>query len=150
MKKLLGIFAVSALTILGCTSAFASNSVQGDADSDGILTAKDSAYVLQKTLDSTFKVPMADEEYSVYCDVNGDKVVNADDASLILQKVLNDSVKFAPIGGSTETTTETTTATTTETTTVTTTETTTQVTTEGTTEETTIPDGFNTVPENFD
>lgn len=88
MKKLLGIFAVSALTILGCTSAFASNSVQGDADSDGILTAKDSAYVLQKTLDSTFKVPMADEEYSVYCDVNGDKVVNADDASLILQKVL--------------------------------------------------------------
>lgn len=88
MKKLLGIFAVSALTILGCTTAFASNSVQGDADSDGILTAKDSAYVLQKTLDSTFKVPMADEEYSVYCDVNGDKVVNADDASLILQKVL--------------------------------------------------------------
>ena len=150
MKKLLGIFAVSALTILGCTTAFASNSVQGDADSDGILTAKDSAYVLQKTLDSTFKVPMADEEYSVYCDVNGDKVVNADDASLILQKVLNDSVKFAPIGGSTETTTETTTATTTETTTVTTTETTTQVTTEGTTEETTIPEGFNTVPENFD
>lgn len=150
MKKLLGIFAVSALTILGCTTAFASNSVQGDADTDGILTAKDSAYVLQKTLDSTFKVPMADEEYSVYCDVNGDKVVNADDASLILQKVLNDSVKFAPIGGSTETTTETTTATTTETTTVTTTETTTQVTTEGTTEETTIPDGFNTVPENFD
>ena len=109
MKKLLGIFAVSALTILGCTTAFASNSVQGDADSDGILTAKDSAYVLQKTLDSTFKVPMADEEYSVYCDVNGDKVVNADDASLILQRVLNDSVKFAPIGGSTETTTETTT-----------------------------------------
>ena len=150
MKKLLGIFAVSALTILGCTTAFASNSVQGDADSDGILTAKDSAYVLQKTLDSTFKVPMAAEEYSVYCDVNGDKVVNADDASLILQRVLNDSVKFAPIGGSTETTTETTTATTTETTTVTTTETTTQVTTEGTTEETTIPDGFNTVPENFD
>lgn len=88
MKKLLGIFAVSALTILGCTTAFASNSVQGDADSDGILTAKDSAYVLQKTLDSTFKVPMADEEYSVYCDVNGDKVVNADDASLILQRVL--------------------------------------------------------------
>ena len=113
MKKLLGIFAVSALTILGCTTAFASNSVQGDADSDGILTAKDSAYVLQKTLDSTFKVPMAAEEYSVYCDVNGDKVVNADDASLILQRVLNDSVKFAPIGGSTETTTETTTATTT-------------------------------------
>ena len=67
MKKLLGIFAVSALTILGCTTAFASNSVQGDADSDGILTAKDSAYVLQKTLDSTFKVPIADEEYSVYC-----------------------------------------------------------------------------------
>ena len=32
MKKLLGIFAVSALTILGCTTAFASNSVQGDAD----------------------------------------------------------------------------------------------------------------------
>ena len=59
MKKLLGIFAVSALTILGCTTAFASNSVQGDADSDGILTAKDSAYVLQKTLDSTFKVPIA-------------------------------------------------------------------------------------------
>lgn len=86
MKKLLGIFAVSALTILGCTTAFASNSVQGDADTDGILTAKDSAYVLQKTLDSTFKVPMADEEYSVYCDVNGDKVVNADDASLILQR----------------------------------------------------------------
>ena len=83
MKKLLGIFAVSALTILGCTTAFASNSVQGDADTDGILTAKDSAYVLQKTLDSTFKVPMADEEYSVYCDVNGDKVVNADDASRI-------------------------------------------------------------------
>lgn len=106
MKKLLGIFAVSALTILGCTTAFASNSVQGDADTDGILTAKDSAYVLQKTLDSTFKVPMADEEYSVYCDVNGDKIVNADDASLILQRVLNDSVKFAPIGGSTETTTE--------------------------------------------
>ena len=128
MKKLLGIFAVSALTILGCTTAFASNSVQGDADTDGILTAKDSAYVLQKTLDSTFKVPMADEEYSVYCDVNGDKVVNADDASLILQKVLNDSVKFAPIGGSTETTTETTTVTTTETSTETTTEPTTKAT----------------------
>ena len=66
----------------------------------------------------------------------------------MMQKVLNDSVKFAPIGGSTETTTETTTATTTETTTVTTTETTTQVTTEGTTEETTIPEGFNTVLNN--
>ncbi len=79
MKKLLGIFAVSALTILGCTTAFASNSVQGDADTDGILTAKDSAYVLQKTLDSTFKVPMADEEYSVYCDVNGDKVYVRED-----------------------------------------------------------------------
>lgn len=50
MKKLLGIFAVSALTILGCTSAFASNSVQGDADSDGILTAKDSLMFYRKPL----------------------------------------------------------------------------------------------------
>ena len=58
--------------------SFCKQQCTGDADSDGILTAKDSAYVLQKTLDSTFKVPMADEEYSVYCDVNGDKVVNAD------------------------------------------------------------------------
>ena len=103
--------------------------VIGDADADGVLTASDSAMVLQKVLVSTFTLPIENEtdNYLYYIDTDADGVITASDSAVILQKVLVSTYKMpAELITTTETTTESTTETTTETTTEeTTTETTT-------------------------
>ncbi len=103
--------------------------VIGDADADGVLTASDSAMVLQKVLVSTFTLPIENEtdNYLYYIDTDADGVITASDSLMILQKVLVSTYTMpAELITTTETTTESTTETTTETTTEeTTTETTT-------------------------
>lgn len=102
--------------------------VIGDADADGVLTASDSAMVLQKVLVSTFTLPIEKEtdNYLYYIDTDADGVITASDSAMILQKVLVSTYKMpAELITTTETTTESTTETTTETTTEETTETTT-------------------------
>lgn len=59
----------------------------GDVDGDGVISANDSAMLLQKTLKSTFNLDV-DEAYA---DVDGDGAVTANDALLVMQKVLNSS-----------------------------------------------------------
>jgi hypothetical protein len=68
----------------------------GDVTCDGIVTAADAAAVLQKALNSSYKVKV---EYCVidakkYADVNNDGIYTANDAANILQKVLNSSYKM--------------------------------------------------------
>ena len=104
--------------------------VIGDADADGVLTASDSAMVLQKVLVSTFTLPIEKENdnYLYYIDTDADGVITASDAAMIMQKVLVSTYKMpAELITTTETTTESTTETTTESTTETTTETTTEI-----------------------
>ncbi|MCC8097965.1 MAG: hypothetical protein LIO44_05310 [Eubacterium sp.] len=62
----------------------------GDADSNGILTANDSAEALMKALNSEYK---AKAELKVI-DVNGNGEVDAGDSAEILSKVLNSAYKF--------------------------------------------------------
>lgn len=112
----------------------------GDVTADSILTAEDSALILQKVMNSESSLPVEalDNEWNKIADVSGDGNLTAEDAAFVLQKVLDDTFKF-PVDNSGEET-ETTTAApveTTEATTVITTEVTTEITTEIPGEETT-------------
>ena len=62
----------------------------GDADGDNVITASDAAFVLQKTLISTFELPIQDktEDWLKYTDVDADNNITASDATFILQKAL--------------------------------------------------------------
>jgi hypothetical protein len=68
----------------------------GDADNDGILTASDAAYVLQRVLNSNSELPIANatENWMRYTDVDADNILTASDAAYILQKVLNGNSEF--------------------------------------------------------
>lgn len=73
----------------------ANAAIYGDANSDGTLTATDSAYVLSYVLDpaNTDISPQAVD----YLDVTGDGMITAQDAAAILTKVLDYSYKFPAI-----------------------------------------------------
>ena len=67
-----------------------------DVNLDRLLTSQDAALLLQKTLNSSFKMKI--ERYAKnhikYCDVTGDGISTAADAAEVLQKVLNNSYQF--------------------------------------------------------
>jgi hypothetical protein len=68
----------------------------GDADNDGILTASDAAYVLQRVLNSNSELPIANATENWMCciDVDADDILTASDAAYILQKVLDGNSEF--------------------------------------------------------
>ena len=68
----------------------------GDADISGVLTAADSAMVLQKVLNDSFKMSVEDvkKDYMSVVDADQNKVLTAADSTVILQKVLNDSFRM--------------------------------------------------------
>ena len=72
------------------TNTELNNYVFGDADGDNVITASDAAFVLQKTLVSTFELPIEKktEDWLKYTDVDCDNFVTASDAAFILQKTL--------------------------------------------------------------
>ena len=61
-----------------------------DVDCDNNITASDAAFVLQKTLISTFELPIEKktDDWLKYVDVDDDTYVTASDAAFILQKTL--------------------------------------------------------------
>ena len=61
----------------------------GDVDNNQRLTATDSACVLQKVLNTDFKLPIEeiDSDYMKFADVDNDGVLTASDAAMILEKV---------------------------------------------------------------
>lgn len=64
----------------------------GDANADGKLAADDSAFVMQKVLNGSFKMPIEEktEKFLTYVDVDGGGL-SASDCANIMQKVLNSS-----------------------------------------------------------
>ena len=64
----------------------------GDANADGKLAADDSAFVMQKVLNGSFKMPIEEktEKFLTYVDVDGGGL-SATDCANIMQKVLNSS-----------------------------------------------------------
>ena len=72
----------------GAASAGSADNPNGDK-----LTAGDSAIVLQKVLNGSYKMPIEDvvDDYTAYLDVDLSGKVDAADSSTILQKVLNNS-----------------------------------------------------------
>ena len=70
--------------------------VFGDADADGVVTASDSASILQKVLTGKYKLPLEKKTdvWMLYADVDNDGHLTAADASTVLQKVLVSSYKM--------------------------------------------------------
>ena len=68
----------------------------GDADGDNILSAADSAALLQKTLVSTYEMPIQKktDDWLKYTDVDMDNEISASDAATVLQKVLVSTYKM--------------------------------------------------------
>lgn len=89
MKKFA--FLLSVMMLLNCVPVMARECVYGDADGDGVLTAGDSAIILQKALNDSYKMGIEDiiENYMSVVDVNVDDKITAIDSAVILQKVLN-------------------------------------------------------------
>lgn len=67
------------------------NAILGDANMDGVLAAGDSAAILQKTLNASYKMPIEDSvgDYMKFVDVDGQSGLTAGDSACVLQKVLN-------------------------------------------------------------
>ena len=70
--------------------------IYGDANANNRLTAEDASIILQKVLDSNYKMPIENKtsDYMKYIDVDLDDVVCVADASLVLQKVLNKNIEI--------------------------------------------------------
>ena len=69
----------------------------GDVNTDGKITADDSALTLQKALDNAFVPPCQEKYPDIYkrvIDVNADGKITADDSAIILQKTLNNAFVF--------------------------------------------------------
>ncbi len=62
----------------------------GDVDCNSTITAADATYVLQKSLVSTFKLPIEKktDDWQKFADVDKDTNITANDAALIFQKTL--------------------------------------------------------------
>lgn len=86
-------FAGHAVIATLMANAYKSEFLYGDADSNGVLAANDSAKILQYVLDKG-SVDMTKDEL-VKADVNGDGAITADDAAQVLQKVLVNTYTFA-------------------------------------------------------
>lgn len=91
MKKFL--FLISVLLLSNSVPVAASDILYGDADGDGILTASDSAYILQKTIDNSYKVSIEDkyDYFESILDVDRDGILTANDSAMVLQKVADQS-----------------------------------------------------------
>ena len=66
----------------------------GDSDGNGILTASDCSYIVQKVLNSGYLTPIEQNtgaELSTKFDVNKDGIISSADAAVVLQKSLNTS-----------------------------------------------------------
>lgn len=63
----------------------------GDVDGKKGITVNDAALVLQKVLNSSYKLPIEEEitDYMKYADVDGDRKLTAIDAAIIFQKALD-------------------------------------------------------------
>ncbi|MBQ6554872.1 MAG: leucine-rich repeat protein, partial [Firmicutes bacterium] len=70
--------------------------VYGGANNTGRLEAADSAVILQKVLNGSYKMPIENEtsDYLKYVDVDCDGKITASDSTTVLQKVLNSSFKM--------------------------------------------------------
>lgn len=68
----------------------------GDADGDNILSAADSAALLQKALVSTYEMPVQKktDDWPKYADVDTDGKITANDSALVLQKALVSTYKM--------------------------------------------------------
>ncbi|MBO5560994.1 MAG: hypothetical protein J6A07_05035 [Firmicutes bacterium] len=68
----------------------------GDADCDNKITASDTAYILQKTLVSTFELPIQNktDNWLKYIDADADTYITASDATLVLQKTLTSTFEL--------------------------------------------------------
>ena len=83
------------LNVYGISDELVVDMVYGDADNNGVLTAADSATILQKTLNSSYVMPAeANANYMKYIDADNDGSLTAGDSACVLQKVLNDSYKM--------------------------------------------------------
>ena len=71
--------------------------ITGDINTDGKVTADDSALILQKVLDNAF-ITSCETAYpdlfTKLTDVSGDSIITAEDASLVLQKSINNAFIF--------------------------------------------------------
>ncbi len=70
--------------------------IYGDANADRILTSADSACIMQKVLNSEYKMLLEinNKDYKKYIDVDGDEKITSNDAVCVMQKVLNGSYKL--------------------------------------------------------
>lgn len=70
--------------------------VYGGANNTGRLEAADSAVILQKVLNGSYKMPIENEtsDFLKYVDVDCDGKITASDSTTVLQKVLNSSFKM--------------------------------------------------------
>ena len=68
----------------------------GDVDGSFNITVNDASCLLNKVLNSNYKLPIEDksDEYIIYADVDGDGVLTARDVTAILQKALQSDFKF--------------------------------------------------------
>ncbi len=98
------VISASAVMFEASTKASAADFIYGDANGDGKVQADDAAAVLQKTLNSAYKMEIEDktDEYLTVVDVDGDKSITAADSVFIMQKVLDGAFKFKVEGGSGE------------------------------------------------
>ncbi len=64
--------------------------IMGDADNSGILSAADCSEIMQKVLNSAYKMPVEDitSDYLVVLDMDGNGTLTASDAADVLQSVL--------------------------------------------------------------
>lgn len=96
MKKKMLCLACAAVMGLGMSTTAFAKVGSGDVDSSGVLTANDSAMILQYTLDRSFsgsaEMPMDKTEanYDGNLDsLSGDDLITANDAAFVLQDVLD-------------------------------------------------------------
>ena len=84
----LGITTADTMTIINNNGTL--EFIFGDADADNVITASDAAFILQKTLISTFELPIQKKtnDWLIYADVDADNNITASDAAFILQKTL--------------------------------------------------------------
>ena len=70
--------------------------IKGGANHTGKLEAADSVVILQKVLNSSYKMPIenAADNYMDYIDVDLDNKITAADSATVMQKVLNNSFKM--------------------------------------------------------
>ena len=89
-EKVLAFNAVDNITLTAVFEPCEEIFVYGDADADNVITASDAAFILQKTLVSTFELPIEKktDDWLKYADVDDDTYITASDAAFILQKTL--------------------------------------------------------------